>query len=146
MSPAMDFAKFKLANDGFCAGLLQSPELERTAKRTRIGVMKTVWGFTYEPIVPPFNTDIWPRTICRLSREPITQFDSARRTTCWMKNWPVRYKKSGIGYLHGTYDWQQSRKLWSLIGGFWKSSAQLYTGTTSFLASALLKRQVFVAI
>lgn len=120
----------KLANDG-CAAAYTSAETRRLPATLRWH--DEVFGFTYEPAVIVFNRDL-----LELSDVPLTHAalaDLLRRNPAAFQGRVGTYDiaRSGIGYLFGFYDAQQSSAFGRLMEAFGRAEAKLYCCTGELL-------------
>lgn len=120
----------KLANDG-CAASYISAETKRLPATLRWH--DEVFGFTYEPAVIVYNRELLVPSDVPLTHAALA--DLLRRNPAAFQGRVGTYDiaRSGIGYLFGFYDAQQSSAFGRLMEAFGRAEARLYCCTGELL-------------
>ena len=120
----------KLANDG-CAQPHISPETARAPPFA--SWHDEVFGFTFEPAVIVYNRNLVPPADVPRSRDQLVDLLRTKAETYNNRIGTYDIARSGIGYLFGFFDAQQSSAFGRMMEGFGRANAALYCCTGDLL-------------
>lgn len=120
----------KLANDG-CAQPHTSPETARAPPFANWH--NEVFGFSFEPAVIVYNRDLVPPADVPRSRDQMVDLLRNKAATYDTRIGTYDIARSGIGYLFGFFDAQQSSAFGRMMEGFGRAHAGLYCCTGELL-------------
>jgi len=120
----------KLANDG-CAQPHTSPETSRAPPFA--SWHDEVFGFTFEPAVIVYNRNLVPPADVPHSRDQLVDLLRNKADTYNNRIGTYDIARSGIGYLFGFFDAQQSSAFGRMMEGFGRANAGLYCCTSELL-------------
>src|SRR6185295_14690329 len=120
----------KLANDG-CAQPHTSPETSRAPPFA--SWHDEVFGFTFEPAVIVYNRNLVPPADVPRSRDQLVDLLRNKADTYNNRIGTYDIARSGIGYLFGFFDAQQSSAFGRMMEGFGRANAGLYCCTSELL-------------
>ncbi len=120
----------KLANDG-CAQPHTSAETRRVPAFA--SWHDEVYGFTFEPAVMVYNRNLVPPADVPRSRDELVDLLRNRAEFYNRRVGTYDIARSGIGYLFGFFDAQQSSAFGRMMEGFGRANARLYCCTGDLL-------------
>jgi iron(III) transport system substrate-binding protein len=120
----------KLANDG-CAQPHTSSETSRAPPFA--SWHDEVFGFSFEPAVIVYNRKLVPPSDVPRSRDQLVDLLRSKAETYNNRIGTYDIARSGIGYLFGFFDAQQSSAFGRMMEGFGRANAGLYCCTGELL-------------
>lgn len=121
----------RLANDG-CAAAYRSPETERMPDYNRW--RDAVFGFSFEPAVIVYNRQKVPADDIPRNRDQLIDLIRRKPETYAGKIGTYDIAASGIGYLFGFYDAEQSSAFGRLIEALGRADARRFCCTGELLS------------